>query len=242
MVELELFDYYNGTLSIIQVTINLIIGFTMIYKYYEYKNKTLLYMGLTMILLTSVWFTHSLAFILVLTTGVGLSPEIFFIMAFPITAVTTILWMVVITGLIFKENQKKILTMYIIYAIIFELLFFFLLFQDTERYIGVLENPIEPDIKPFIQLHLLIILINSLVTGILFFRESKKSPDPEIKLKGTLFLVGITLFVIGSIIDSFSVSITMLLIVRVMLMVGAFFTYGAFLLPEWMKKLLLKEK
>ncbi len=162
MVELELFDYYNGTLSLIQVAINFIVGFVLIYKYLEYRNKNLLYMGLTMIILTSVWFTHSVAFVLILTTGEGLSPEIFFSMAYPLTAVASVLWMVVITNLVYKEKKKLIILIYIIYGIVFEILFFILLFDNPEN-IGVLENPIEPAISRFMQIYLLIALISSLV-------------------------------------------------------------------------------
>ncbi len=106
MVELTSFDYYNGTLSLIQVVIQFIIGFALIYKYLEYRNKQLLYMGLTMIALTSVWLTHAIAFVLVLITGAGLSTEVFFIMAYPLTAVAIVLWMVVMSKLLFKEKKK----------------------------------------------------------------------------------------------------------------------------------------
>ena len=235
MVELTLFDYYNGTLSIIHVAINFIVGFVLIYKYFEYRNKQLLYMGLTMLFLTSVWFTHSVAFVLILTTGEGLSPEIFFIMAYPLTAVASVLWMVVITNLIYKEKNKLIISIYIIYGIVFEILFFILLFDNTDN-IAILENPIEPAVSRFMQIHLLFVLITSLVTGFLFFRESKKSSDPEIKLKGKLFMISVSLFVIGSIIDTFSLSIAIILIVRVVLMIGALFIYWAFVTPKWLRR------
>ncbi len=241
MVELTSFDYYNGTLSLIQVVIQFIIGFALIYKYLEYRNKQLLYMGLTMIALTSVWLTHAIAFVLVLITGAGLSTEVFFIMAYPLTAVAIVLWMVVMSKLLFKEKKKLIIIIYVIYAILFEILFFILLFDDT-MHIGVLENPIEPDTSRFILIHLVVILITALVTGFLFFRESKKSQDPEIKLKGKLFFVGVILFVTGSIVDALNTILTILLIIRVILMVSAFFIYMGFLIPDWMKNLLLKEK
>ncbi len=109
-------------------------------------------------------------------------------------------------------------------------------------HIGVLENPIEPDTSRFILIHLVVILITALVTGFLFFRESKKSQDPEIKLKGKLFFVGVILFVTGSIVDALNTILTILLIIRVILMVSAFFIYMGFLIPDWMKNLLLKEK
>lgn len=239
--ELTPLDILNGSMSIVQVIINVIVGLMLISKYKKYKSRPLLFMGISMILLSEVWFTHGLALILILTTGSGLSPEMFFLCAFTLIPWATLAWMVVITDLMYKDKQKLILSIYAIFGVVYNLIFFYLLFTNITL-IGQLENPIDPHTGTFITVFLLIILINVFITGFLFLRESRKSQDSEIRLKGTLFFLSSTSFVIASILDTLALNIVIIIIVRILLILSAIEVYGAFLLPDWMKKLFLKEE
>ena len=176
--ELTPLDILNGSMSIVQVIINVIVGLMLISKYKKYKSRPLLFMGISMILLSEVWFTHGLALILILTTGSGLSPEMFFLCAFTLIPWATLAWMVVITELMYKDKQKLILSIYAIFGVIYNLIFFYLLFTNITL-IGQLENPIDPHTGTFITVFLLIILINVFITGFLFFYKS----DKEIKIQ-----------------------------------------------------------
>ena len=241
MVELTLLEILNGSMSIVQVIINIIVGLMLISKYSKYKSRPLLFMGISMILLSEVWFTHGLALILILTTGSGLSPEMFFLCAFTLVPWATLAWMVVITDLMYKDKQKLILSIYALFGIVYSLVFFYLLFTNITL-IGQLDSPIDPHTGPFMTGYLLIILINVFITGFLFFRESRKSQDPEIRLKGLLFFLSSTSFVIASILDTLPLNIVIIILVRILLVLAAIEVYGAFLLPEWMKNLFLKEE
>ena len=240
MVELTSLDILNGFLSIILVVIMIIVEIQLISKYIKYKSRPLLFMGISLILLTEVWFTHGLALILVLTTGRGLSPQMFFIIAYTLVPLALVCWMMVIAELMYKEHQKVILLVYLIFGIIFEIFFFIILFLDY-RLIGEFYTPIEVHNAPLMTGYLLIILINVLITGFLFFRESRKSNDPEIRLKGSLFVAGSTSFVVASILDTFNLVFIALITVRIIFIFSAVAIYGAFLLPDWIKKLFLKE-
>jgi hypothetical protein len=240
MVELTSIDILNGLLSIIQVILTIIIGGILIFKYFKYKNRPLLFMGLALILLTEVWFTHGLVLILVLTTGKGLSAQNFFILAYTLVPWTLVIWMGLITELIYKKYQKVVLIAYTIFGIIFEVIFYTFLFLDY-RIIGELDTPVEVSNAPFMTGYLFIILINVLITGFLFFRESRRSNDPEIRLKGTIFVTACTLFVMASILDTFALNILALIMVRILLVLFSILTYGAFLLPKWMKKIFIKK-
>ena len=241
MVELTPLEMLNGSLSIVMVIINIIVGIALISKYSQYKSRPLLFMGISLILLTEVWFTHGLAFIVILTTGNGLSPEIFFLYAFILVPWATLAWMVVITELMYKDKQKLILSIYAIFGVVYSLIFLYLLFTNIAL-IGELESPIDPHTGPFMTGYLLLILINVFITGFLFFRDSRKSQDSEIRLKGLLFFISSTSFVIASILDTLPLNIIIIIIVRVLLVLAAIEVYGAFLLPDWMKKLFLKQE
>ena len=241
MVELTPFDILNGFLSIIMIIFSIVVGLILISKYVKYKSKPLLYMGIALILLTEVWFTHSLALILILTTGKGLSPEIFFTCAYILIPWALLAWMLVITELINKEKIKLVASIYVIFGILYSIIFIYLLFTDITL-IGELYTPIDSQTGLFLTAYLFIILITIFITGYLFLRESRKSQDPEIRLKGLLYFLASTSFVIGSILDTFALNIVILIIVRIILISATFEAYGAFILPNWMKKLFLKEK
>lgn len=83
-----------------------------------------------------------------------------------------------------------------IYWIAFRLVFFYLLFTDidslaTSIRVGGLQLGI------FLRVVMATQLVLLLVTSILFFRESHKSENKEVRLKGTLFFLGI-LVLVGS--------------------------------------------
>lgn len=241
MVELTTLEILSGSLSIVQVSINLILGAILISKYFEHEKRPLLFMGISLILLSEVWFTHGLAFILIVTTGKGLSPELFFLVAYTLVPWATLSWMVVITELLYKNKQKLILAIYAIFGVVYNFVFFYLLFTNITL-IGYLDSPIDPHTGLFMTVYLLIILINVFITGFLFYRESRKSQVSEIRLKGLLFFLAATSFVIASILDTFPLNIVMIILVRILLVLAAIEIYGAFIFPEWMKKLLLREK
>ena len=118
------------------------------------------------------------------------------------------------------------------------IIFYFFLFSDTSL-LGVFNRPLTPVLGPFLAIRSIILLIVLLITGILFYRESHKSDNPEIKLKGTLFLIGLISFMSGAILFV----ITGIAFVPLIFFIPcAFLIYGAFILPEWMKKIFLKEQ
>ncbi|MHA1489264.1 MAG: hypothetical protein ACTSRI_06380 [Promethearchaeota archaeon] len=81
-----------------------------------------------------------------------------------------------------------------------------------------------------------------LITGLLFGRETFKSDDPEIKLKGKMLILAFPSFAIGAILDAtIPFTAITLIIVRLILISSSIEFYGGFILPKWMKKLLLKQ-
>ncbi|MFX1392455.1 MAG: hypothetical protein ACFFAH_02670, partial [Promethearchaeota archaeon] len=82
-----------------------------------------------------------------------------------------------------------------------------------------------------------------IITGIMLFRETRKSEKPENRLKGTLFLIAVLSYAIGAIIDSaLHLNLIFLLIVRIALASAAFEIYAAFAMPKWIKNFFLGEE
>ena len=78
------------------------------------------------------------------------------------------------------------------------------------------------------------------ITGVKFALETMKIDDPETKLKGKLLLIAFPSFCIGGFLDaSISTTALTLIIFRLILMSSTIEFYGAFVLPNWIKKRLL---
>ena len=88
-------------------------------------------------------------------------------------------------------------------------------------------------------IHSIINLTISLITLIIMYIDVKEASNPELRIKGGLFLLGMVIYFIGAIFQS----LTALSIIAVLFFIPAIiFTYGGLIFPEWMKKIFLRDK
>ena len=248
----EPIDILNGTFALIMVVIYIYVGLRIIFKYFEVKQRVFLLVGITWIGLSEPWWGATISFLIGLTNdGVGLfgtgtgDPSLWAIYFFAgniLIPVTLNIWMLAFTDLLYKDSQKKICSIFIIYGAAFSAIFLYLLFTNPIE-IGILETPTDSKYGGLVLIFLLSLIVIIIITGTLFARESIRSENPEIKLKGKLLRLAFIFFSIGAALDSaISLNAITLTISRLIMISSAIFFYGGFMLPEWMKKLLLKEK
>ena len=241
-MELEPIEIVNGVFCVIFIIISIIVGLTIISKYPKYKNKNLLLVGLVWIGMVSPWIATSSSFLYTFITGKLLTTETYYLIGITFLPITFFIWMIVITNLVYKEQRRIILLIFAIYGIIFEIFFLYFLFNDVSV-LGELVSPINSDYGLILQLYLISIILIALITGILFSRESLKSNNPEIKLKGKFLMMAFISFVVGSILDTITTdNVVFILITRIVLISSSIAFYCGFILPNWMKKTFLKEK
>jgi len=235
----------SGVFSIIVVVIYTYVGLRIAAKYLELKQKVFLFVGITWIGLASPWWPSSVSFLLALIEGGnGLqdTPEIYFMIGNVMIPLFLLLWMLALTDLIYQDKRKIIIILILIYGVAFEAVFFWLLFTDINA-VGVLQGPVDVEYQTFVEIFLISVLVILIITGVLFGRESLRSDNPEIKLKGKLIIASIILFDIGAAMDSgLPLTEITLIIARILLILSAIGFYGGFILPDWMKKLFLKQK
>ena len=237
MVELTQVEFLNGIFGIFIVIAFFYMGLRSILKYSIHKDRKLLYFGGAIPFISSPWWSISIDFISILLTGNQISPEIYFLVGygFPFG---TLFWMIVFTELTYKEKQKLILLIFTIFWIVFFVIFFYYFFFTDMQQIGELNRPLTPQIGLYLRVRSIVAVLILLITGFLFYRESHKTTNPTVRLKGTLFLVGILLFMIGA----FTYIITGIAFVPLIFFIPSLFSvYGAMLTPEWVKKRLIKE-
>ena len=241
-MSLSLLDTVNGVCSLIFVSISLLVGFIILSRYFKYKERIYLMVGATWILISCPWWSSSLSFLVALSNDVGITPEAYFIIGNILVPFAIVLWLLAFTEFLYTEKRKLILLVFALYGLIFEILFFSFLFVDP-NIIGELNPPVDVRYNSFIMIFLISFLLIVVVTGFLFANLSLKSKDPEVKLKGKLLIIAYIAFAVGALLDkAITLNEVTIIITRLILILSAICWYGGFLLPKFLKKLLMKKK
>ena len=239
---LEALDIVNGIFSLIFVAISLLVGLIILSKYFQYKERIYFLVGFTWILISEPWWPSSLSFLIAIINGVGLSSQMYFLIGNLFVPVAIIVWLIAFTEFLYKEKRKLILMIFGIYGILFEIVFFILLFLNPDL-IGKLNPPVDVNYKFFIMVSLITFLLIVVISGFLFANLSLKSDDPEVKLKGKLLVIAYISFSIGALLDSaIPLNEITIIITRIILISSAIEWYGGFILPGFLRKFLLKKK
>jgi hypothetical protein len=251
---LEPVDYLQGSFSLIFVVISLIIGITILSKYFEFKNRLYILVGISWIGVANPWMPDSISFLMNLFGKGSLPNELYFIIGNCFIPIALLTWLIAFTDMIYRNAQKAVVIITIILSILFEIVFFILFFIDIDL-IGTIDPNVRPftaDFGIFITIYLLVVILVMVVTGVIFANKSVKSEDREIKLKGKLLRAAFITFTIAAILDSLLGTIfenpsdpllaVMVVVVRVLLIFSALEFYGGFLLPRWMKEIFMKRE
>lgn len=237
---LDLLEVFQGSFSLIFAIISIFVGLRILFKYFEYKRRELILVGISWIGIASPWIPDSINFIMILGFSSILTEEAYLIIGNVFMPLIIICWLIVITDFLYKARQKLILILCLIWTVIFEIIFFTLLFIDSTL-VGTFLGPFHVEFGDFITFTLLFTIVILLISGLLFARESLKSEDKEIKLKGKFLIVAFLSFTIGAILDS-SISLIPITVVitRLILISSSIEFYIGFILPKWVKKFLIK--
>jgi hypothetical protein len=238
----------TGSFSLATVVISTIIGLRIASKYFMHKRRELLLVGFTWILLCEIWWSSAFSFLAAIFTGVGFTPEIYFTIGNLFVPVALIFWLTAYTDFLYKKKQKLILLIATITGVIYYFVFFYFVFNDV-TVIGVLyPNSVDAEYRSFALVYLISVLLVFLITGANFARVSIRSDNKEIRLKGKFLLLAIILFTVGAALDGLkpflfgSILNVILIINRIILILSGLAFYSGFLLPRWIKELILKEK
>ena len=233
----------SGVLSVIFVAIGTLVGIRIAAKYFELKQRTFLFVGIYLIGLCEPWWPSATSFLIAILTnsdGLYTMPEVYFFIGNFFIPFTLTVWIIAFTDLLYKERQKLIVSLAVIFSIVFAIMFLFFLATEPSV-IGVLQGPVDVDYTAWILVLLISIIGIVGVTGYLFARESLHAPDEVIQLKGKLILAGFMSYCIGALLDSaIPLNPITLPITRFILIFSAFLFYGGFILPDWLKNILIK--
>ena len=240
---LQPIDYLKGFSSLAFVIVSILVGLTILAKYFSYKQRPFLFVGITWIGISEPWIPSAVSFLSNLFFEQGLSFELYVIIGNIFTPVSMVAWMIAFTDLIYKKRQALLITIYVIIGILFEIVFFYFLFNEPALIGGFsAQSDLNIDIEyhSFVMIYLLFIVANLLITGTIFARNSLKAEQKEVKLKGKFLLIAFWAWCIGAIFDSaIPLNPITLPITRLLLVSSALLFYIGFILPPGIKKLFL---
>jgi len=240
LLNLSNIEIINGLLSTFVVILSVFIGIKISYKYKTNKDKTFLFFGLTWILLVEPWYPSMISFLLYIFIGVGLNLTWYLFLGLFFIPLGVFLGVTAFTELIYKNRQRLLQIIIILGGAIFDCIFLFFLLKDPTimgELIGIV------DIQ-FSMIVLTFLLANGpicVICGALFARESLKSQNPEIRLRGILLIIAFTSFAIGAVTEILINDPIYTLIARIFLIFGIIFFHEGFILSNFLRKRLLKE-
>lgn len=234
-------EYITGSFTIVITIIFLIVGGIICLKYFEIKNKIFILVGLGWIGLAFPWMATAILFLMIVLFDTPLSEGTFFFLVIGIIPFAQLCWIMGISNVMVVRKKIKNV-MYIIsfsLVIMIESFFIYILYTDVS-FIGTIKG-LELKYTLFSQIYLAIMVTIFEIIGFAFVRDSLRSKNPEIRLKGKFLFLAFLSFIIGTIIEILIMTLIIVIIGRFILIFSAFAYYCGFMLPRWMKELFLKE-
>ncbi len=213
-------------------------------KYSQDKEKIFIYAGLAWLGMFESWMPSSIGFIAAFFILNPFPLEVLVIIGNAFLPIGLFMWILVFTELVYKKHKKIIVYGIAAFGIIFDLIFFILLFTNKTAIYKIsgelVSTPFNIYYAITFQIFQIFFLVIFIITGILFARKSMQSSNDDVKLKGKLLLAAFLLYLIGALIAILETSPLVILISSIFLTISSIAFYGGFILPNWMKKILGK--
>lgn len=231
-----------GVFTLIYMAVNIFVGIIIISRYFQLKSRTFLYAGIGFIGVALPWSGVAINFLSVLLFNTVPPLEVYFFFHGGMSSIFLFIWLVAIMNLteIDPIKKKKLLVLFGVIAIIMTIVYNSIVFTDTSI-LGTPINEIQMDYALFSEVYLLTQLIIVLISGYWLSKESLKSEDNRVRLKGKLIAIGFGLFGFASIIEVLIPLIPVIITARILLVITAILIYAGLILPKWLKRLVFKE-
>jgi hypothetical protein len=243
ILELNLYQTFHGIFTLIFVIISIIIGLQILYKYFKYRGKEFIALGLAYIFLSSAWWGPTSNFLSFITLGSPIPEIIFVILNNAFLPLAIIFWINAYTRLQDLKRKKIINMIYLIICLTWEIIFLIVIFLDLDLfYTFEYTGGIYYSRRKIITLIFPIFaILTALITGVLFGKKASESEDPTIRWKGRFLSLAFVLFTGATLLDAILPRIIIILVIlRLILILSAVTYYLGFFLPKKIENILRK--
>lgn len=213
----------------------------MILKYFKYKKKELLYVGATWCLITSSFWADIVTMLGRILFNTPLNDFSYFLITVGLLPIAHVTWMKAISNFFFEGMKQKIIFLFfIIEAIIFEILFLYLLITVPSS-IGITVPLSHIEWGLFTIFFFIISMLLFLISGLIFSIRSFTADEGEIRLKGKFLLFAFIAFTIGVGVEIIPLLFSFKYVISRLIFLGSSITfYVGFILPTKIRALFLK--
>ena len=226
----------SAVLALVFVSISTIVGILLILKYFKSKDKTLLYVGLTWIIIVEAWMPSAVNLIYMLMVPDGLSYQVRALIGNLFLPFGLILWTLVFTELVFTKYKKLLLIIFTIFSIVFEIILFYAIITDISLIIIIPSHDLNMNYTILWVVFQLIFSVVTLVSGLAFSWKSIKHDNPEIKLRGKILFIAFASFLIGALLGIVDLPIPG----NIVMITSSIEFYIGYILPDWVKNRFIK--
>ncbi|TFF99300.1 MAG: hypothetical protein EU541_05230, partial [Promethearchaeota archaeon] len=110
--ELSTFEITRSVSTGIFLIISILIGFRILLKYFQYKQKALLTVGLTWIFISSPWWGNAFSFLSILIIGYAFEPFEYLLIQNAFVPIALMCWVYSLGELTFKKYKYKLIIFY----------------------------------------------------------------------------------------------------------------------------------
>ena len=234
-------EFIEGLFSLLFVVANIILGTAIMLRYFKYKEKAFIFVGLSLFGVACPWWSSAISFLTNVFFNQPLPTLIYFFLGNAFAPILTFSWIIAVNILIFEGRNKIFVIVFGVILAFFNIGFFLLLFLAPET-IGTLDqNHLNVSYYGFVMVSLIGILLIIVSTGIIFSVETIKSEIRIIKLKGWMILSSYFIFLIFAPLDlNIVTETTSVIIVRIFLILNYLVIYIGWIMPKFAQKFFLK--
>jgi hypothetical protein len=238
-------EWVHAVLIGLFVVTSMILGLLIIARYFKYKKRVFLFVGLTWFGSVSTYWGYmfNIAHIFFLFDEIPILWMLFF--STGTLAAVHVTWAISFTDLVYQEKKKKFLLVIFVESLAYEITYFTFLAIDTSL-IGTKAAQFFIVWSPFVSIYIVATVILLIITGFLFTKESFKSDEEEVRLKGKFLVGAFITYGIGVVLElvcqqiPLEIAVYIITISRVLVIVAAFEFFFGFILPERIKRIFIK--
>lgn len=232
-------DFIFGLLSFLTVLTCFIVGIIIASRYIKHKEKTFLFIGIGICGFYIPWWPSGFAFLYALfTDGAKISPPLYFLIGNALIPLFIVFWTYGISLLTNPQRKWLIPGIYAIITIAMDIYLFYFLLTDYSV-LGTVSGYFDAQYNTLLSLYLIFINLSVILTGSVFVRNSLRSNDKKIQMKGKFLIIAFLCYFFGGVFDAgATISPFIIIISRIILISGAICFYIGFLMPKFIGKLL----
>jgi len=241
LTDLTEMEILLGSTSLINVLFAIILGLKIAFKYSEVKRKEFISAGISTIFMMSGHVVYAFSFLTYVLFDFIISHTIVLFLGSSIALIAVMCWIYTISILLYPNSIKRILTIFFIVCLLWEIFLIYFLLTDMSI-IGIVLGKFDIKVNIFGFLLVIFALMTLIITMSLFTYKSLKSDDKVLQWRGRFLMMGAILFIIGMTFDMrFATTSMIVVIARIIMISSTIFLYIGWLLPKRIAYWLIKE-